>query len=294
MQCYYRHHYTTRRFCTSLQHATRTGIIMMKKLKRTPLFVLAGLLSLAALPVHAETPEEKGHAIFAEAEKRNTGFGDNQGEMQMILKNKRENTSEREIKVQVLEGANGESDKMLMVFQSPKDQKGTSLLTYQHEDRDDDQWLYLPALKRVKKIASSKKSGPFMGSEFSFEDIGGASLDDNTYKYIKDETFDGQDCFVVESYPKDKNSGYTKVVSWVDKQHYRTLKADFYDRKNSHLKTLTAKGFNLYLDKFWRPSELEMVNLQTGRSTVLKQNKLEFRTGLTDADFNKNSLQRAK
>lgn len=269
----------------------------MKKLKRTSLFVLpalVGLLSFASVTTYAETPEEKGRAIFAEAEKRSTGYGDNQGEMQMILKNKRENTSEREIRVQTLEGVNGESDKMLMVFMSPKDQKGTSLLTYQHENRDDDQWLYLPALKRVKKIASSKKSGPFMGSEFSFEDIGGASLDDNTYKYIKDEQFDGQDCYVVESYPKDKNSGYTKVVSWVDKQHYRTLKADFFDRKNSHLKSLVAKGFNLYLDKFWRPTELEMVNLQTGRSTVLKQSKLEFKTGLTDADFNKNSLQRVK
>jgi len=99
---------------------------------------------------------------------------------------------------------------------------------------------------------------------------------------------------VVESFPKDKNSGYTKVVTWIDKEHYRTLKADFFDRKNSHLKTLVARNFSLYLEKFWRPAELEMVNLQTGRSTVLQQNNLAFKTGLTEADFNKNSLQRAK
>lgn len=269
----------------------------MKNMNRAWLLVvpaLAGLLSVVPVSSRAETPEEKGYAVFAEAEKRTEGYGDNKGKMLMILKNKRENTSEREIQVQALEGAKGESDKMLMVFLSPKDQKGTSLLTYQHDDRDDDQWLYLPALKRVKKIASSKKSGPFMGSEFSFEDIGGTSLDEYTYKYLRDEVVDGQDCFVVETYPKDKNSGYTKVVTWVDKQHYRTLKADFFDRKNSHLKSMTAKDFKQYLDKFWRPGELEMVNLQTGRSTVLKQVELAFKTGLTDADFNKNSLQRAR
>lgn len=251
-------------------------------------------LGLVAPLATAETPEEKGRTIFEEADRRNDGFGDNQGDMLMILKNKRENTSEREMSVQGLEGKNGDGDKTMMVFLSPKDQKGTALLTYQHKDRDDDQWLYLPALKRVKKIASSKKSGPFMGSEFSFEDIGGQQVDDYTYKYLRDEQVDGQDCFVVESYPKDKNSGYTKVITWVDKQHYRTLKADFYDRKNSHLKTLVAKDFNLYLDKFWRPHEMEMTNHQTGRSTVLKQNNIKFNVGLTDDDFTQNSLKRAR
>ncbi|MVF10626.1 outer membrane lipoprotein-sorting protein [Ketobacter sp. MCCC 1A13808] len=249
---------------------------------------------LIAGSVQAETPEEKGYAIFNEAEVRGDGYVDSQSDMVMILKNKQEATSEREMSVKGMEGSGDEGDKTLMVFLTPRDQKGTALLTHQHDGRDDDQWLYLPALKRVKKIASSKKSGPFMGSEFSFEDIGGQSLEDYTYKYLKDEKYDGQDCFVVESYPKDKNSGYTRVVTWVDKEHYRTLKAEFYDRKNSHLKTMTSSGFKLYLDKFWRPDELLMVNHQTGRSTVLQQKNTKFDTGLSDSDFNKNSLKRAR
>ena len=256
-------------------------------------------VSLAAVmlfagTVQAETPEEKGYAIFKEAEDRGDGYVDNEADMLMILKNKQEATSEREMSVKSLEGTGDQGDMSLMVFLTPRDQKGTALLTHQHDGRDDDQWLYLPALKRVKKIASNKKSGPFMGSEFSFEDIGGQSLDDYTYKYIKDESYEGQDCFVVESYPKDKNSGYTKVVTWVDKEHYRTLKAEFYDRKNSHLKTMTSSGFKLYQDKFWRPDELNMVNLQTGRSTVLKQSNIKFKIGLSESDFNKNSLKRAR
>lgn len=255
---------------------------------------VAGTLLWASAAVQAETPEEKGRAIFEEAENRGEGYVDNEADMLMILKNKQEATSEREMSTKSLEGEGDEGDMSLMVFLSPRDQKGTALLTHQHKDRDDDQWLYLPALKRVKKIASSKKSGPFMGSEFSFEDIGGQQLDDYTYKYLRDEKLEGQDCFVVESYPKDKNSGYTKVITWVDKEHYRTLKAEFYDRKSSHLKTMTASGFKLYEDKFWRPAELNMVNLQTGRSTVLQQKNIKFKTGLSDSDFNKNSLKRAR
>ncbi len=254
-----------------------------------------GLAALFAVSLgHAQTPEEKGYQIFEEADARGDGYVDNQSDMLMILKNKQQATSEREMKVKSLEGKGDTGDKTLMVFLTPRDQKGTALLTFQHTDRDDDQWLYLPALKRVKKIASSKKSGPFMGSEFSFEDIGGQNIEDYNYKYVKDETVDGVDCFVVESYPKDKNSGYTKIISWIDKERYVNMKSEFYDRKKSHLKSLTPKGYKLYEDKFWRPDEMVMVNHQTGRSTVLKQNNIAFKTGLSDSDFNKNSLKRAR
>ncbi|PCJ44461.1 MAG: outer membrane lipoprotein-sorting protein [Moraxellaceae bacterium] len=255
--------------------------------------IAAALLSMPVL-VDAETAEEKGLAIFEEADQRGEGYVDTTSGMLMILKDKRGNTSEREMRVKGLEGVDGEGDKTLMIFDTPKDQKGTALLTFSHSNKSDDQWLWLPALKRVKKIASKKKSGPFMGSEFSFEDIGGSEVDEYTYKYLKDETIEGQKCFVVESYPKDKYSGYTRVVTWIDQEHYRTLKVEFYDRKKSHLKTLTATGFKLYNDKFWRPDMLEMINHQTGKSTVLNTKDTVFMAGLKESDFTKNSLKRAR
>lgn len=256
-------------------------------------------LSVAASFAVAETPEEKGFAIAKEADARNKGFVDNEATMVMILKDKRGNSSERQMRVKTLEGTGGEGDKSLMVFDTPKDQKGTALLTFQHDDKDDDQWLYLPALKRVKKIASKNKSGPFMGSEFSFEDLSGQQIEKYTYKWIKDEKIKDDkgvehDCFVLEAYPKDENSGYTKVVNWVDKEHYRTYKAEFWDRKNSHLKTLTPEGFKQYEGKFWRSDKIEMVNLQTGKSTIMINSELKFNAGLDAADFNKNSLKRAR
>ena len=243
--------------------------------------------------VIAETPEEKGRAIYEEMDKRNEGFVDSKATMVMVLKDKRGNTSEREMRFKTLEGEN-DDDKTLMIFDTPKDQKGTALLTFSHKDKDDDQWLYLPALKRVKKIASKNKSGPFMGSEFSFEDLAGQDVDEYDYKYLRDEPCGEGQCFVVESYPRDKYSGYTKIVSWVDKEHYRTFKAEFYDRKKSHLKTLTPSGYKLYLDKFWNPDKMEMVNLQTGKSTEMLRRDTEYKTGLDKRDFNKNSLKRAR
>lgn len=254
---------------------------------------LASALMISAMPATAQTPEEKGRAVFEEIEKRNEGFVDSQVKMVMVLKDKRGNTSEREMRVKTLEGENDE-DKTLMVFDTPKDQKGTALLTFAHKQKDDDQWLYLPALKRVKKIASKNKSGPFMGSEFSFEDLSGQDVDDYDYKWIRDEACGDGECFVVESYPHDKYSGYTKILSWVDKEHYRTYKAEFYDRKKSHLKTLSPSGYKLYEDKFWNPDLMEMVNHQTGKSTQLQRKDTQYKTGLKKKDFNKNSLKRAR
>ena len=133
-----------------------------------------------------------------------------------------------------------------------------------------------------------------MGSEFAFEDIGSQEVDKFKYAYLRDETLDGSDVFVIERYPVDKNSGYTKQVAWIEKDRYVALKIDFYDRKDSLLKTLTASDFNQYLDKHWRPSTMEMINHQSGKSTVLEFQDYQFQTGLSDADFEKNSLKRLR
>ena len=155
-------------------------------------------------------------------------------------------------------------------------------------------WLYLPALKRVKRISSRNKSGSFVGSEFAYEDISSQEVEKYTYKWIRDETLDGMECFVFERYPAYKNSGYTRQVVWLDKKEYRMLKIDFYDRKNSLLKTQTFRGYHQYLGKFWYPDEMFMQNHQTGKSTLLKWSDYKFKVGFKDRDFNRNSLKRAR
>ena len=255
--------------------------------------MLAVTISLLPISAMAETPEEKGLAIAVEADKRDEGFGDSTANMIMELKNKQGDTSTRYIRIKTLEVI-GDGDKSMSIFDKPADVKGTAFLTYSHAIKPDEQWLYLPALKRVKRINSKNKSGPFMGSEFAYEDIASQEIEKYTYKYLRDETLNGIDTFVIERYPAYKHSGYTRQVVWVNKEEYRPEKIVFYDRKNTLLKTLTYGDYQQYLDQYWRADQMFMENHQTGKSTTLTWDNYNFKTGLSDKDFNRNSLKRAK
>ena len=237
--------------------------------------------------------EQKGLDISVEAKKRDIGWKDSSADMLMILRNQQGQKSIREIKMKSLEVAN-DGDKSLTIFNKPRDVKGTAFLSFSHPIEADEQWLYLPALKRVKRISSRNKSGPFMGSEFAFEDLSSFEVEKYSYKYLADEMLDGVANFKVEQYPVDENSGYTRRVVWLDTVEYRVHKIDFYDRKNSLLKTLTFTGYKQYLDTHWRADKQEMINHQNGKSTELKWSNYKFKNGLTEGDFNRNSLKRAR
>ncbi len=256
---------------------------------------IALLFSLVAFTgaVLAETPEEKGLAIAVEADKRDQGWSDQATVMKMILRNSQGAESMREIRGKTLE-VKGDGDKSLTIFDTPRDIKGTAFLSFTHALKADEQWLYLPALKRVKRISSSNKSGPFMGSEFAYEDISSQEVEKYKYKFIKDGEVNGRAAFIIERYPQYKKSGYTKMVTWLDKKMYQPLKIEFYDRKKSLLKTLTQHGYKQYLNKYWRPARMEMVNHQTGKSTTLLWTSYKFKNGFKSRDFDRNSLKRAR
>jgi len=237
--------------------------------------------------------EQKGLDISIEAKKRDIGWQDNTADMLMLLRNKQGQESIREIKMKSLEVKN-DGDKSLTIFNKPRDVKGTAFLSFSHPVKADDQWLFLPALKRVKRISSRNKSGPFMGSEFAFEDLSSFEVEKYTYKFLAEEQLNGVNTFKVEQYPVDENSGYTRRIVWLDTSEYRVQKVDFYDRKNSLLKTLTFSDYKQYLAKYWRADKQEMVNHQNGKSTELKWSNFDFKTGLSESDFNRNSLKRAR
>ncbi len=252
------------------------------------------LLMLLPAAAGAETPEEKGLAIARQADARDKGFRDSTVSLLMTLKNRHGQESIRRMRIKTLE-VEGDGDKSLSIFDSPRDVRGTALLTYTHKFGDDDQWLYLPALKRVKRISSRNKSGSFMGSEFAYEDIASQEVEKYTYKWLRDEVYNGLECFVIERYPVDrKNSGYKRQVIWIDKKEYRTLKVDYYDRKDSLLKTLTLSGYRKYGNRFWRASGMNMMNHQNGKSTRLEFSDYRFGVGLRDSDFSRNGLKRAR
>lgn len=251
------------------------------------------LLILPAPELYAETPEEKGLAIAVEADKRDNGWGDQIADMEMILRNKQGEESRRTLRISTLE-VQGDGDKSLTIFDDPKDVKGTAFLSYTHALVPDDQWLYLPALKRVKRISSANKSGPFVGSEFAYEDLTSQEVQKYSYKWLKDEPLDGKNCFVIERIPAYENSGYARQIVWMDQEIYQPRKVEFYDRKNSLLKTLTMKDYKQYLDQYWRPDSMHMINHQTGKETSLVWKNYKFDNGLTDRDFDQNTLKRAR
>ena len=275
----------------------KTDIISTKQ--KFTFFIPFLLLASAAL--HAEEAvtnpatdsAKKGLAIAVEADKRDTGFSDFTASMVMELRNKQGDVSTRTIRLKTLEVI-GDGDKSMSIFDRPADVKGTAFLTFSHAIDQDEQWLYLPALKRVKRINSKNKSGPFMGSEFAYEDLASQEVEKYTYKYLRDEELNGVDCFVIERFPAYEHSGYTRQVAWVNKERYVAEKIEFFDRKNSLLKTLINKDYQQYLDQYWRANEMHMENHQTGKSTVLKWENYKFKTGLRDSDFNRNSLKRAR
>ena len=260
----------------------------------TPAKILpAILLCLLPFGLLAATLEEQGLAIAQEADMRDSGYKNYTNDVKMILKNKQGQESIREIRSKTLE-VDGDGDKSMTIFDKPRDVKGTALLSFTHKEGADDQWLYLPALKRVKRIASDNKSGPFMGSEFAYEDITSQEVEKYTYKFLRDGTLDGMDVFVFERYPVDRKSGYTRQIIWMDKENYKERKIEYYDRKNALLKTLVFADYNLYRDKFYRAQDMHMVNHQTGKSTRLLQSNYNFDVELSDRDFDKNSLKRAR
>ena len=251
------------------------------------------LLSLFPLEVFAGPAQDKGLAIAVEADQRDQGWVDSKASMNMVLRNRQGETSERQIRSRTLE-VQGDGDKSMTIFDRPADIRNTAFLSYTHALKPDDQWLYLPALKRVKRIASANKSGPFMGSEFAYEDISSQEVEKYSYTWLRDETFDGQEAFVIERIPLYKHSGYTKQEAWIDKEHYRVLKVDYFDRKGALLKTLVASDYTLYLDKYWRAHQMDMQNHLNGKSTTLMWSDYVFGNGYTDRNFDRNSLKRVK
>jgi hypothetical protein len=212
--------------------------------------------------------------------------------MEMTLINSADEKIVRKISGATLEKEDG--DKSLTIFLSPADVKGTKLLTHKHNaiNKDDDQWLYLPALRRIKRISSKNKSGSFMGSEFAYEDI---TIPHYTkFQYEKGEVkkikIDNIEYFEGVRIPKNKNSGYTKQYTLTNVKTNLIYIIKYFDKKKELLKTATFEYKNIKgLDRI---SKITMINHQSKKSTILKWLEDDIKLNLSDNDFNKRILKR--
>ena len=249
----------------------------MKKIILTSIITVTALLSMQSVEV------AKKSDIMTD------GFESSHSQMEMILINANGEQSIRDLDMKTLEGENG--DKSISTFLSPADVKGTKTLTHEHINKDDDQWLYLPALKRVKRIASSNKSGSFMGSEFSYEDIGNQNYQKFSYSGEAQEVvLNGVACYKSQRVPHESNSGYTKQIVWVDKTNFLLQQIEYYDRKQELLKTAKFSDHK-QIDGVWRVGKIEMKNHQNDKSTTLTWKEDKIKVGLGEREFNKRVLK---
>lgn len=233
---------------------------------------------------------DKGYEIASNANMKTRNFIDEKSKSTLIMINATNDTIVRNMNT-IIKKKDEFSNYSVIQFLNPPDVRGTALLTHQSTISDDQQWLYLPRLKRVKKMASKNKSGAFMGSEFTYEDIGGNSVDKWSYSFIEEISFNNQVCFIIEKKPKYQNSGYTKIKEWISKENYHLLRSEYFDRKNSLLKVQTISEWKKY-GKVWRSDIIVMDNVQTGKKSILTYGKRIFNSGITINQFSRSAMKR--
>jgi outer membrane lipoprotein-sorting protein len=232
---------------------------------------------------NAQTPEQKGYAIAQKADALGSNFRDFTADGKMVLRTGGgEAVRQFSFKSQKLRGGS----QSILVFSWPGDIRDTGLLTVSAGGRSDDQWIFLPAARRVKRISSSSRSGSFVGSEFSYEDMTDQGLDDFTYRWVRDEGC----CNIVERYPKGASS-YAKQVVWFNKGSGLVDRVEFHPKRGNAQKVLDISGYRQY-GSVWRPSQMVMSNLLTSRSTILSWSNYRFNAGLSANDFTTRALER--
>ena len=241
------------------------------------LFAMCNLYAQSALDVAKRSFEEI------------SGYQSSVSETTMILKNAQGVKNKRKLLIQKLERTNG--DKSLIRFLYPLDIQDTKLLSYEKIGKDDKQWLYLPALKRVKRISSRNKSGSFMASEFSYEDIASQNYKNYSYKGEATQVMrHGKTYFEIIRIPKDKNSGYSKQIVYIDPKTYLAKFGEYYDKQGRLLKKVSFLTYKKVAGVY-RIVKIEMKNVQNGKSTLLIWNKDKIKVGLKEDNFSKRVLK---
>ncbi len=243
-----------------------------------------------------------GKAVFAEdrkdaaevIKKSQTAFyyaaDDMKAAVSMQLINKEGNIRGREMVMLRKDISDGGEQKYFIYFNNPGDVRGTSFMVFKYPAKDDDRYLFIPAIKLTTRIAANDKRSSFVGSDFSYEDISGRDVDADKHSLLREESFGGKDCYVVESIPKDE-SDYSKKISWLDKSSLIQLKEEYYDIQGTLYRVFTADEVK-DINGFWTVSKRTMKNLKTGHRTEVVFKDIKYNIGLKDEIFSERYLSR--
>lgn len=243
------------------------------------IFLIVAIFSGLSFPVAGA--ELTGRSILEEQERRHVS-GNELSEMDMTLIDRKGKESQRKVRVHHLK--KDDQSKILIQFLEPAKIAGVGLLTWeQGKGKEDDQWLYLPASKSVKRIAGGGKKNQFMGTDLAYEDLRFEDLDSHEYKLVGEETVSGKKCWKIEAYPstedEKKTSGYGKRIMWVDQEIYFNLKVEFYDHSGRLIKTAVFEDIRKIKDQLYRPYKATVTRVVKKTSTVLVTTKDEVDAG---------------
>lgn len=249
------------------------------------------LLLCLLTPILAQASLSADEVVQKQIE-MNQGYGSEKAVGQMAIFNESGSHIDREFSMMQIEEKGSESYKAMIKVNQPTDLKGTGLLTYQNKSGEDDQWLYLPAMKKTRRISGSARGGKFLGSDFNFEDLAPKEKEDFTYQTLRMEPCEDTNCYVIQATPKDGASLYSKSIAWVREDNFLAVKTEIYDKNQALEKVVTFEGYQLYNEKFWRPSKIVMKDVQKNRRTELSFSNVEIGTSVSTADFSKQALER--
>ena len=191
----------------------------------------------------------------------------------------------------------GKTDKTVLVFKTPKDVAGVSYLSFDYPDKadgspaDSDSWLYLPAMKKVRRVSGSTKDDDFQGTDFSYDDIGTRSLSKDTFTILGEESVNGVNCWILEAKAKDEKAKVSRRVSWINKETYVSQKAEYYDRQNNLFKVLTCENIQK-INGYWATLKMTMKNVQTNHQTVYELQNIQFDIPIDTNYFTVSALER--
>ena len=252
-------------------------------------FILA-LLAITVVSVSAFAQTQDTAAIVQRARNRiqaetvSTRY-------RMVLTARNGTVTERVMDQYSKDDARG-NNRMVIVFQSPASVSGTRFLTIENPDRANDQWIFLPSLNRVRRIAASEGSGSFVGTDFSYDDLSSAdrnpSLDNHVL--LREEQYNGRNCYVIESTPKDTGFQYSKMIQWIDKENFVNYKVELYDRRGNQVKLLEVLEYRDVQGRL-SPIITKMSTLAAGTSTTLNVDTLRYDAPIPESVFTTNYLE---
>lgn len=233
-----------------------------------------------------------GHDIMQKVYQRPDGE-DRTSTWQMILVDKKGRQRVREAVFYSKD--DGQDTKTLIYFWKPADIKGTGFLSYEYDNpkKQDDRWLYLPALKKVRRISGTSNDDYFMGTDFTYNDMGKRPVNEDTHRLLREEEKHGHKCWVIESIPGDKDYLYSKTISWIRQDSFCKARVEYFDRRGSLLKILTVPDQEKQ-DGFWTAFKMVMDNTQKNHKTILELKEITYNQGIKDSLFRVSTLERGR